>query len=441
MLLHTSLKVKWKNFPEVMDRFGSVSAEAVAMVAQRVADGDLATANTPEEKRILALMKEVNAMSSAIPGSSMARVGKRNEVKAFIKTILVYDPKQENLEGGALGVVNAYYGCMEGSLNPDEIKNRIMLDNDIEFQNRLLAFLDDSITNEVPPEPHPDFCVPSDGIHVCTLRGIPADVPEECRLSAVQKDLHNLIEDCQKHSHLKTCFKYCKKYECICRFDLDESNYCEHSSFDYEKGELCLQCLDGLVNNFNETMIRAMRCNMDIKFIGSGASAKAILYYITDYITKSHLKVHVAYTALELSVKKLSEFDPEEDEITELSSQQVASYLMDYEDHFTSHEFQRLYWTSYKSFFNEEQPSPECQVAPMKNKEDEPEEVDDVFINPECEDNSDNEEDLLELRKADADVTISMDEKGKLVARLSVVCDYQLCGDFLHDLNLWEYTA
>ncbi|KAK0229867.1 hypothetical protein EDD85DRAFT_775636, partial [Armillaria nabsnona] len=84
MLLYTSLKVKRKNFPEVAERFGSVSAEAVATVAQRVADGDLATANTPEEKHVLALMKEVNAVSSAIPGSSMAHVGKRNEVKGLI---------------------------------------------------------------------------------------------------------------------------------------------------------------------------------------------------------------------------------------------------------------------------------------------------------------------------------------------------------------------
>lgn len=46
---------------------------------------------------------------------------------------------------------------------------------------------------------------------------------------------------------------------------------------------------------------------MDIKFIGSGASAKAVMYYITDYITKSELKTHVAYAALEFAVKKLEE--------------------------------------------------------------------------------------------------------------------------------------
>ncbi|KAJ7438276.1 hypothetical protein B0H11DRAFT_2105103 [Mycena galericulata] len=54
---------------------------------------------------------------------------------------------------------------------------------------------------------------------------------------------------------------------------------------------------------------------MDIKFIGSGPAAKAILYYITDYITKSQLQAHVAYAALELAVNKLGEFNPTEDDL------------------------------------------------------------------------------------------------------------------------------
>ncbi|KAJ7839679.1 hypothetical protein B0H14DRAFT_2313180, partial [Mycena olivaceomarginata] len=105
-----------------------------------------------------------------------------------------------------------------------------------------------------------------------------------------------------------------------------------------------------------------IRCNMDIKFIGSGPTAKAVLYYITDYITKSQLQAHVAYAALELAVNKLEEFNPKEDDLTsrakrllqrcahsmiskqELSGQQVASYLTDYEDHFTSHQFTNVYW-------------------------------------------------------------------------------------------------
>jgi hypothetical protein len=34
-------------------------------------------------------------------------------MKAFISCILAYDPKQKNLIGGILGVVKAYYGCVE----------------------------------------------------------------------------------------------------------------------------------------------------------------------------------------------------------------------------------------------------------------------------------------------------------------------------------------
>jgi hypothetical protein len=60
-------------------------------------------------------------------------------------------------------------------------------------------------------------------------------------------------------------------------------------------------------------MIEAIHCNMDIKFIGSGASAKGILYYITDYITKSQLKTHIAFAMLEIAAKKLGEYNPVED--------------------------------------------------------------------------------------------------------------------------------
>lgn len=66
----------------------------------------------------------------------------------------------------------------------------------------------------------------------------------------------------------------------------------------------------------NLTILTAMRYNMDIKFIGSGQFAKAILYYITDYITKTQLKVHVAYAALEAAVNKVEEYNPNVDDLT-----------------------------------------------------------------------------------------------------------------------------
>jgi hypothetical protein len=88
-------------------------------------------------------------------------------MKAFVKCILGFDPQCPSAEGGILGNVKAYYGCVEaqghrtlhyhmlvwlhGTLNPDEIKKCIVDDHDEEFKARLLAFLDDTISNSIPP--------------------------------------------------------------------------------------------------------------------------------------------------------------------------------------------------------------------------------------------------------------------------------------------------
>ena len=140
------------------------------------------------------------------------------------------------------------------------------------------------------------------------------------------------------------------------------------STIDLERGSISLRCLDGLVNNFNMTMLEAIRCNMDIQFVGSGKSAKAMIYYVTDYITKSQLKTHIAYAALQVAMHKCEQLgDDSKDYVhsskrllqkcayalvshQELSAQQVVSYILDYKDHFTSHSYSNLYWPSFKCF-------------------------------------------------------------------------------------------
>ncbi|KAJ7620672.1 hypothetical protein B0H17DRAFT_1164564 [Mycena rosella] len=276
-------------------------------------------------------------------------------MKAFISTILAHDPKRKDRDGAqGRGTLHCHMMVwVAGGLNPNQIKQKALEDGgNLDFQNRLITFLDDTISTAVPA-------------------GL--DIDPSVAADAEAQDISNLVERCQRHRHANTCFKYWKGYPEAkeCRFDLDKSNECAISVFDPDTGEFRLRCLDGLVNNFNLTIIRAIRCNMDIKFIGSGPAAKAILHYITDYITKSQLKAHLA-------VNRLGEFDLEEDDLTsrarkllqkcahsmissqELSSQQVVSYLMDFEDHFTSHRYTNLYWTSFEGFINSEDPSPEC---------------------------------------------------------------------------------
>lgn len=275
MLVHTSLKVKRSNFKSWAEKFKSVPPNAIDRVISRSSNNGYATAHDDEERKVLSLMKEINTISSHIPGSSASRVAMRNEiraftmkiglpsffitinpadiynqvvkflagenididsllpeqvpnsweqsiligknpvvaaqffdiyVKAFLSTLLGYDPTQKDLTGGVLGLVKRYYGCvesqgrgtlhchmlvwLEGALNPNEIRDRVMKNGDTEWGQQLIRYLDDAITNVVPDDPDPDLSVPSSVHHPCSVRGV--NLEEEnigLRLKSRLKDL------------------------------------------------------------------------------------------------------------------------------------------------------------------------------------------------------------------------------------------------------------
>ncbi|KAK0213869.1 hypothetical protein IW262DRAFT_1450164 [Armillaria fumosa] len=200
-------------------------------------------------------------------------------MKAFVKCIFGYTGSD----------LIAYYGYVEVQERGTLHCHMLVWLHDIQFHDRLLQYLDEILSNSIPAEPD-----------LCDTVIIHANQVDPQRH---QCNLHNLVIDCQVHKH-------------ICCFDLDMNNTHKESSFNYETSELCLHCLDGLVNNFNETILCSVHCNMDIKFIGSRASAKAVLYYTIDYIIKSQLKTHVAYAALELSIQKLGVYQLNEDDVS-----------------------------------------------------------------------------------------------------------------------------
>ncbi|CAF1332311.1 unnamed protein product [Didymodactylos carnosus] len=104
---------------------------------------------------------------------------------------------------------------------------------------------------------------------------------------------------------------------------------------------------------------------MDIKFVWSGDDTKALVYYVTDYVTKSSLSFH---DSLSLMIKATKNFEEKLLNSSnsvhersrqlllkihntlasqqELSGPQVASYILDFPDHYTTHEFQTLHLIS-----------------------------------------------------------------------------------------------
>lgn len=131
---------------------------------------------------------------------------------------------------------------------------------------------------------------------------------------------------------------------------------------------------DPWINNFNEYLIAACRSNMDIKFIWSGSDAKALVYYITDYVTKMSLSFHDTFALIQKSIISFGSSTDQTDKENaieksrklvlrcyntlasqqELSGVQVASYLMNWEDHYTTHKFQGLYLSETERFLQME---------------------------------------------------------------------------------------
>ncbi|KAJ7315609.1 hypothetical protein DFH08DRAFT_1039826 [Mycena albidolilacea] len=254
--------------------------------------------------------------------------------------------------------------------------------SDVEFGKRVLAFLDDTNSNAIPEDPDPNISVPSDEHHPCPVRGILAD--HDFMSTERNKDLRNVVLQCH-HAHSKTCFKYWRgpPEPKTCRFDLHEDNVWAESSFDPEA-----------------------------------------------------------------AVKKLGEYNPSEDHIAtrakkllqkcayamisqqELSRQQVSSYLLDFEEHFTSHSYRNFYWTSFESFINMEDPSPECypaKTSPDVGDHSGPldSDLDDELNNPGTEE-IDNED----------EIRVSVDGSGNLVP-----ADYQMRGNELQSACVWDFMS
>ncbi|KAI5987250.1 hypothetical protein EDD15DRAFT_2119030, partial [Pisolithus albus] len=93
----------------------------------------------------------------------------------------------------------------------------------------------------------------------------------------------------QRHHCRPVCHKYGNEGQC--RF-LFPHETVEASYFDPETKSVVLMCRDGNVNYFNPYILVFCRHNHDLKCILSGKSAKAAMFYISDYITKMGAKTY-----------------------------------------------------------------------------------------------------------------------------------------------------
>lgn len=65
-----------------------------------------------------------------------------------------------------------------------------------------------------------------------------------------------------------------------------------------ERGSVHLQHKEQWLNTFHWVLTYVLRCNLDVTSLLSGTTVKAVIAYITDYITKSSLRTHMVFDAI-----------------------------------------------------------------------------------------------------------------------------------------------
>ena len=116
---------------------------------------------------------------------------------------------------------------LEGGLDPSEIQNRILAQLLGRFEQDLITYLETNICTGAPPDPGDIPNVPSSSANPCSVHPI-SHLPDETDAQFQirrEKDILNLINQCQSHTHNAGCYKNWRgPEEKTCRFDLHETN-------------------------------------------------------------------------------------------------------------------------------------------------------------------------------------------------------------------------
>ena len=320
-------------------------------------------------------------------------------VQMFLKHVLGVDQDHP----GLYGATSAYYGTVEqqgrltlhlhlllwisGSLTPQEIRDRIM-DVNSDFQKKMVEYLESLCVGEfltgpkidvsesvgdasklsgyreptlVLPDPPPPLC--GDSCDNCTCG--------EQRESWWQK-FEGVVDDTllRSNQHVHTFdsngnnTSYCvnAKGECKRRFPRETF---DQTMVDPKTGALNLKKGEAWMNTITPLLTYLLRSNSDVTSLLSGTAIKAIVAYVSDYITKPGLKTYSIFDVVRSVFDKNSEMIggtlKRREKVRKIVTQVVNSltakmeiggpmaslYLLGNPDHYTDHTFVPFYWRGY----------------------------------------------------------------------------------------------
>ena len=175
-------------------------------------------------------------------------------------------------------------------------------------------------------------------------------------------------EGLKKFKYVKQGPKGCLDRNGICRAHFPRDLH-ETTTVDQADGHVVMKKLEPYMNTFTPCLTYLMRCNTDVTSLSSGTSIKAIVSYISDYVTKPVLKTHQIFSSMydvfeknkvQLGPDVKSESDAGRRLILkivnslnakmEIGSPMASMYLLGNPDHYTGHQFLCFWWKSYVTY-------------------------------------------------------------------------------------------
>jgi hypothetical protein len=199
-------------------------------------------------------------------------------------------------EIGILGKISDHYGVVEtngrgmlhvhsliwltGNFMFEELRNRVL--NDTTFANRLISFLESTITNAID-----EALTDNDSLLFENTPHFSTDHSDDGFYRELLNDSHTVASKTQIHSrnHNATCFKYGNKTKC--RFGMPRELVPMSNVDDF--GVVHVKRTNGWVTSYNPAITTCIRSNHDITWIPTTAKALAYVYYLTNYTTKADI--------------------------------------------------------------------------------------------------------------------------------------------------------
>jgi hypothetical protein len=314
-------------------------------------------------------------------------------VEAFIEHVLgVKQPHR-----GLYGDTSAYYGTVEqqgrltlhlhlllwirGALTPQEIRDKIM-DPTSDFQKKIVEYLESVHQGEFIKGSLEDIRTGIDDAESTTGYQPPTHILPECPPPKCQQNQctgcflclcfgvwwHKFkctADDLLWRSNIHECGARCYsdgRDSCKSRFPRD---LYEETEVDPDTGALNMKHGEAHLNTFTPLLTYLLRCNSDVTSLLSGTAVKAVVAYVTEYVTKPGLKTHSVFDTIRTVFDRNSELigggqkrqEKARRVLTqivnaltakiEIGGPMAAMYLLKHPDHYTNQQFKIFYWKSY----------------------------------------------------------------------------------------------